>query len=237
MEITRNPDVKEVQKITAHALGEALFRARDGEILLLLSGGSSFEILPEVSSEVFGGHLTIGMLDERYDRSPSVNNFLQFQKMDFYRRAKERDALFIESTPKANESLENFAGSIEARWNIWRNENKDGKIIITEGVGVDGHTAGIMPFPENPKLFTELFLDNERWVTGYNADAKNQYPNRATATLSFLKKVDIAIVYITGKAKEPVFEKIISETGTLAETPARIIREMKEVKMFTDIIN
>ncbi len=236
MEIIRNPDVKKLQEAAAFALGDALLSARGGAVLLLLSGGSAFEMLSGVSEEVCGEHLTIGVLDERFDTDLSINNFLQLQKTNFYIRAKNAGARFIDSVPKENESLESFSEKIEKEWKQWRRENKDGKIIITQGMGADGHTAGIMAFPENPELFAKLFLDDERWVVGYDAGTKNEYPKRATATLSFLKnEVDVALVYVAGDAKKSAFEKMISETGTLAETPARILREMKEVKIFTNL--
>jgi 6-phosphogluconolactonase/glucosamine-6-phosphate isomerase/deaminase len=236
MDIIRNPDTKKIQEEAAAALDAALFGARGGAVLLLLSGGSAFEILSGISGRNLGRHITVGMLDERFDDTQNANNFLQFQKTDFYKIAKDAGARFIDSVPKKNESLENFAERMEREWKNRREENGNGAIIITEGMGADGHTAGILPFPENPAFFVKLFLDDARWVRGYDAGTKNEYPFRATATLSFLKnEVDTAIAYIAGVAKKSAFEKLISETGTLPENPARIMREMKNVKLFTTL--
>lgn len=235
MNITRNTDIKKTQEAAAFALGEALFSAHGTAVLLLLSGGSALEILSGIPAAHLGKNLTVGMLDERYDTDPGANNFLQLEQSGFYRLAKSVGARFIDSVPKEKESLEAFSARIEKEWKRWRKENENGTIIITEGVGADGHTAGIMPLPENPELFAKLFLDDGQWVRGYDAGAKNQYPRRATATLSFLKnEVDLAIVPIAGEEKMSAFRKIISDEGTLAETPARILREMKEVKIFTN---
>lgn len=232
MHITRNTDIKKAEE----AFGDVLFSARNEPVLLLLSGGSAFEILSGVSSPLFGKHLTIGMLDERFETNSNINNFLQLQKTDFYEMAKLHGAQFINSVPKENELLETFSARIEEEWRRWRKENVSGKIIITEGVGSDGHTAGVMSFPENPELFAKLFLDDNVWVRGYDTGIKNKYSCRATATFSFLKnEVDVAIVNIMGEAKKMAFEKIIDEGGVLAQTPARILRDMKDVKIFTNI--
>ncbi|MCI0566343.1 6-phosphogluconolactonase, partial [bacterium] len=199
MEIVRNADIKKVREAAAGALGDALFGASDRAALLLLSGGSAFDILSGISAERFGGHLTVGMLDERFDDTPNANNFLQFQKTDFYKIAGDAGARFIDSVPKKNETLEDFAERMEREWKNWREENKKGTIIITEGTGKDGHTAGVLPFPEDRERFAKIFLSDAVWVRGYDAGAKNEYPRRATATLSFLKnEVDAAIVIIAG---------------------------------------
>ncbi len=236
MNITRNTDIKKMQEAAAEALGEALFSARGTPVLLLLSGGSALEILSGIPAAHLGKNLTVGMLDERHDTDVDVNNFLQLEQTEFYRIAKDAGSRLIDSVPKEKESLETFSARIEKEWKRWRKENEDGTIIITEGIGRDGHTAGVMPFPENPGLFEQLFLDDGQWVRGYDAGAKNQYPRRATATLSFLKnEVDLAVVPVAGEEKRPAFRKVISDAGTLAETPARILREMKEVKIFTTL--
>lgn len=66
-------------------------------ILLLLSGGSAFDLLDHISPEVLGAHITIGMLDERFDTEPSINNFAQLQTLRFYETAKQAGCSFIDS--------------------------------------------------------------------------------------------------------------------------------------------
>jgi len=51
-----------------------------------------------------------------------------------------------------------------------------------------------------------------------------------------LRMVDHAVVYVVGEEKRATFERVLAENGALAETPARIIREMKDVRLFTDTI-
>jgi len=170
--------------------------------------------------------------------------FLQFQKTALYELARERGARFIDSTPRlksptfksSDESLEGFAERIDGKWKKWKEENAGGRIIITQGMGPDGHTAGVMPFPEDPELFARLFLDESRWVVGYDAGTKSEHSRRATAALSFMKNdVSAAIAYIAGTAKQSAFSAMMSTSGTLAETPARIMHEMHGVHVFTDL--
>ena len=103
------------------------------------------------------------------------------------------------------------------------------------GVGKDGHTAGVMPFPESKKLFEDLFLDQE-WVASFDATGKSEHKLRFTTTLTFIKKqVDHAVVYVQGKDKKEALEKISDKKGELYEIPAKIFCEMKDVVLCTDI--
>ena len=109
-------------------------------------------------------------------------------------------------------------------------------MVITQGIGEDGHTAGIMPYPENSALFKSLFDDPEKWVVGYDAEGRNEHPLRVTVTLSFLREVvDHSIVYAVGDGKKEALRQVLAETGTLWQTPARIIHEMRNVMLFTDL--
>ena len=44
-------------------------------------------------------------------------------------------------------------------------------------------------------------------------------------------------MWMAGKEKIKAFNDIMSEDGSLAETPARIIKEMKNATIFTNINN
>lgn len=240
MKIISEQNIEKLKEISVMCLGEILKKAKEEkeQVLLLLSGGSAFEIIKGIKSDCMGSHLTVGMLDERLESNPKINNFLQFKETDFYRLAKESGTHFIESIPLDEETVESFAKRIEYAWKNWRMQNKTGKIFITQGVGADGHTAGVMPHGESRDFFEKTFEDQSRFVAGYDAGEKNQYSRRATATLSFLKnEVDASLVWIVGKEKIKPFSDIMSDSGNLAETPARIIREMKSVIIFTNLSN
>ena len=103
------------------------------------------------------------------------------------------------------------------------------------GMGPDGHTAGIMPFPEDENRFDVLFQNSEKWVVGYDAEEKNQYPLRVTTTIPFLRMVDYALLYCVGENKKEALKRVLADGGVYAETPARVIREMATTHIVTDI--
>ena len=209
-----------------------LFSSSSRPILFLLSGGSAFDLLEEIDTENFGRHITIGVLDERFSTDPKVNNFAQLTATEFYRRAKEKGVQFIDTRIKEGETLEGLAEGFEKALRDWKEKNPDGIVVITQGIGTDGHTAGIMPHSENP----EMFDDSKKWVLGYDAEEKLQHPLRVTVTFPFLRNiVDHSIVYTKGKGKKEIVEKIMAKQGSLVQIPALIIHEMKDVKIITDL--
>ena len=215
------------------ALREALARVLNEPVLFMVSGGSAIELLLDMPFALLGSHMTIGLLDERYSKEVGASNSEILQATDFYKKAVREEVSFIGMNLADKESLEDAAKSYDNDLKEWRRLHKESKVIITQGVGEDGHTAGIMPYPENPERFKQMFMNDEVWVAGYDATvSKNKFPLRITATISFLRnQVDKSIAYAVGKSKEPALEKIALPNGTLWETPARVMREMKDVKV------
>lgn len=199
-------------------------------ILFLSSGGSSLGLLDSI--ELFPQNFTVGVTDERFSEDPKVNNFAQLSATLFFQKAQERGAYFIDSRAQGGEDLELFSKRMEDALRAWAKEHPGGRIVLTQGVGADGHTLGIMPCPKDKKRFEELF-EGEQWVVGYKAE--NEYPLRATVTLPFLRRVDHSLVYMVGKEKSGALSGMLKVEGTLWETPARIVHEMKETTLFTDI--
>lgn len=207
-------------------------------VLLLLSGGSAFSFLEGIPADMCGPHVTIGMLDERFTKDDAGNNFAQFSRTSFYAYASIVGVSFIDTRVVSEETFKEFSARFAREIRDWKNKYGDGMIITTMGIGADGHTAGIMPFPENPELFQALFDDKQKLVAAYDAGVKNQYPLRITVTLSFLRTyVDEAILYAVGEEKRNALDRIFADDGLLADTPARIIREMKRVHVFNETKN
>lgn len=237
MDITRNNDTAGLAQATVSALSAILETGNTDGVLLLLSGGSALSLvehmeLPEGVIE----NLTIGMIDERYDIDPTINNYLLLQQTKFSQDAEKAGVSFISSVPTQAESLDAFAERMALSWKYWMHAHPAGKIAALLGVGPDGHTAGVLPFPEDPLLFGRLFTEPSCMAVGYNARGKHQYPKRATATLAFLKDhVDEAIVFMSGVSKAPALRDILSVEGDLCRTPARIFNSMTHVRLFTDI--
>ncbi len=204
--------------------------------LLLVSGGSAFDLFPLITVSSIGQNVTIGVLDERYSTDPKENNFAQFQQTDFYHAAKEKGAKFIDTTVQDGETHEQHASRFEKALRDWKEKNSNGVIVSTVGIGPDGHTSGVLPFPENPSLFSELFENSDTLVAAYDADGKNPYRYRATTTNTFLRDyIDHAFVYAVGANKKEALTRLVAETGDLPTTPARVLLEMKDVALFTDV--
>ncbi len=239
MKIQRLKNEIEVKEKAGEYINTLLQKYKDQPILLMLSGGSAINILDFVNIKSLGKNVTMTVLDERYSKDPKVNNFAQFAETEFYQNVRDKmDVTFLDTRIRNGENLEDLTERLRnyiKRW-ISNKKDKDSKIIATLGIGEDGHTAGIMPYPENPELFKKLFENTKSWVIGYNAGKKNPYPFRVTVNLPFLReKVDHSIVYAVGDNKREALKRVLVKEGTLSENPARIIHEMKNVQIFTNL--
>jgi 6-phosphogluconolactonase/glucosamine-6-phosphate isomerase/deaminase len=224
----------QVTREARKSLGETLQTSLKYPVLLMLSGGSSLNLLSDFDETIFGPNLTVTVLDERYSDDPQINNWLQIKNTQFYAKAKVSGVNFIETVPKAQESLDKFALRWEKDLRKWVNLHPKRTIVATIGIGTDGHVAGMSPFPNEADRFID-FLFTSSWVKGYTGNLIP--PERITVTAKFMEdKIDTGLVYVVGETKTDALEKIVANQGRMAETPARILREMKQVEVFTDIV-
>lgn len=201
-------------------------------ILLLSSGGSALELMQSFDIAM-PSYITFSVLDERWGESESRNS-VALQKTPLHHQLLAGGAHVIDLSPEQDESREGLRTRFERTLKNWRMAHADGPIIVTMGMGPDGHTSGIFP-QDNVSQFDTLFLGSE-WVVSYSASAKYRYPERITSSASFLRDhVDHAIVVIDGQEKKEAYSALISESGTLYQTPARIMHEMKDVHLFTTL--
>jgi 6-phosphogluconolactonase/glucosamine-6-phosphate isomerase/deaminase len=201
-------------------------------VLFLSSGGSALRVLDRISDDAIGPFLTIGIFDERYDPTNKTSNYAQLRKTGFYKRAVSRGCRLIDTSTQKQQSHDALADYYESEIRGWRAKHPRGAIMATMGVATDGHTAGIMPFPEDPLRFKELF-EGERWIVAYDAKDKNPFRLRATATLTFLRYVDLFGIYVVGKEKGEMFRRLI-DGDDLAELPGRIIKSLPRGAIYTD---
>ena len=129
---------KETAAQTAAAGISEFLRQEKENVLLLVSGGSSLQILDHININSCGEHLTITVLDERFGVAREDNNFFQFTTTKFYDHAKRSGCHFVEFL---RETKEDTADAFEVSLRAWRDENRQGKIIAIVGVGDDGHTG------------------------------------------------------------------------------------------------
>ncbi len=235
MEIIRNLN-EEVLKQEAGAYFSSLLMKMESEpALILFSSGSALEILMHVTVPENTSNLTLGVLDERFTKDPKENNFATLKETIFFKNTVARGAHAIDTSMRF-ERVETLAETMSSAWKKWIENNPSGHILATFGMGADGHTAGIMPYAEDPGMFDILFEDTRMAVVGYDARGKNPIPLRATATLPFLRThITGGAGYITGVNKKPALERVLAEDGIYAETPARVLRDIQTLTLFTDI--
>jgi len=207
-------------------------RDQKRDVLFLSSGGSSIGVLDRIEPDVITPSLTIGIFDERYDPTNKSSNYAQLRKTEFYRKAVIHGCRLIDTTTHPKQTKEALASFYEDELHDWRRRHPDGIIFATMGVAADGHTAGIMPFPEDHARFQELF-EGERWIVSYDAGDKNEFPLRVTTTFTFLRLVDMVGIFLVGPAKGPIFRTVLSGDD-LASCPGRIIKELKRGSMYVD---
>ena len=231
---------KSKEEATSLAINELVsllseFKKTAQPLLLLLSGGSALHLLDTLQEQHLGNHVTIGVLDERYSADPTINNFSQLTDTKLYTAGIKAGSSFIDTRIQHNESPQELSTRLERTLKSWKQMHPKGTILVTQGIGPDGHTSGVLPFPENPATFTKLFEASDSWTTAYDATDKNKYPLRITTTLSFLREVDSSIVFVCGIDKTEALRKALDPESMPHITPARIIQDMKHVSLFTDI--
>jgi|GEM_PF-904557 len=202
------------------------------DVLFLTSGGSAFSVLDQIPDEAIGPYLTIGMLDERFDPTNKSTNYAQLRKTNFYKKAVQRGCRLIDTSTRNGQTMDELADYYERELRNWKEHHPRGAIMATIGIGPDGHTAGIMPFPENQKKFHKLF-SGERWIIAYDTEQTTSTRFRVTATYTFLHHVDIVGVFAVGKEKSDVFRSIIINDD-LATYPGSIINILPRGAVYLD---
>jgi 6-phosphogluconolactonase/glucosamine-6-phosphate isomerase/deaminase len=218
---------------TAKKISELLEQAQGKNILLMLSGGSSLAVYDAIMPQWLSDHVTLVMTDDRFSREMNINNTHLLQATDFYNEAINADAYFISTEVWNERTPEELAKRFEYGLRQWREEFPDGVVIAVFGMGEDGHVAGMIP--DRDQTFADLFQNPGKWVTGYSTP-NNEHHERVTITMPFIiKYVDHAVAYISGEKKRAALDRLLAEKGSLAETPVRVLRELKDAEVFTDI--
>lgn len=234
MKIKTYGSVKEAQNKAAERLITLVSGAlADGEpVLLLVSGGSSLSIFQNINANIFSSGVTVIVTDERFDPTGVNNNFRMLQEMPMYQAAVDAGVVFVDTMYKEGQTLEGLGNVMDHALSNWIKQHRNGRIFSTVGVGSDGHLCGMMPYVEAPEKFNEYF-NSKRFAIGYDAGNKNEFPLRATVTMTFLKHVDEFVGYAVGEAKRIPLKKMLTN-GTLSEIPARFLKEAPG-NLYTDL--
>jgi len=230
-EIFRQPDAASAAAEAGEQLNQLLIQNKTKPVLLMVSGGSALSILDYLGQNALGANLTISMLDERFTEDPKINNFHQLQKMDFYQTALQAECSFFSTLPRPEDTINSLTTRWQTNLKNWRSENPKGIIIATLGMGPDGHTAGMFPYPADE--FNKLF-NSADWIRAYNVGDKNPFSDRITVTITFFKMIDIGLAYVSGAEKKQKLDAILQHQGKISDLPALAWQEIKKVKVFTD---
>ena len=188
------------------------------DILLIVSGGSALELMQnyDIDNEK---RFTLAILDARWSTDPEQNNFMKLEKRPLYDQLVSNGAKVIDSAPQGDEIRDEFWHRVERALKNWRIVHPQGIVIATMGMGPDGHTGGVFPYPEDPDFFARMFL-SDRWMISYDAEGKHDMPYRVTTTLTYMQsQIDHAVAVIAGEEKQPAFDRVIAKEGDIAEKP------------------
>ncbi len=217
-------------------LNDLLAQYVDRPVLLLLAGGSSVQLYDHINPEYLSADLTVTVTDDRFSQELDVNNFAILQATEFYNELIQVDAFCINTQPNSEETIEECAKRFEKNIRDWKKDFPKGVVIAVCGMGKDGHTGGMIPGVLSHEEFEKEFNNENVWVSPIDAKDKIEHPLRFSTTIPFMKNVvDHAMFYITGEQKKTALMKALDVNTTYAEIPARVMLDMKDVVIFTDI--
>lgn len=183
----------------------------DQPVLWLLSGGSAIELAVATAALLKPSpHLTIGLVDERYGNPGHPDsNLSQLETAGF-------------SLP-INPVL--HGGSVPeevARFEQFLTVHRSDKLVGIFGMGLDGHTAGILP--KSPPT------ESHSLVCGYQS-----HPFcRITTTPLLLSLVKSAYLWLQGSAKSEQFSRLQTDYPAVLQ-PAQYLKSATNLTIYTDI--
>jgi 6-phosphogluconolactonase/glucosamine-6-phosphate isomerase/deaminase len=204
-----------VAKYLADVIGEKLDGGK--KVLWLVAGGSSINIAVHVAKLLSAKNLaglTVSLTDERY--GPAGHKDSNWQQL--------KDAGF--NLPGATMQPVLSGGTIQATSELFAKQlSKDldacDYSIGLFGIGLDGHTAGILP-------------DSS---AGSSSDLATYYDGevyqRVTITPRTIGMLDEIVVFAFGKEKWPVLDKLDSEVSA-SVMPAQLLKQSGKLTVFND---
>lgn len=186
-------------------------------VLLFLSGGSNISVgvkIAELLKSEDCKNLTITLVDERYGDFGHPNS--NWQKL--------LDQGF--DLPQAK--LIPVLGGDDPTFTVEKfNENMAYEFNVAEytiglfGVGLDGHTAGILP--------NSVAVQSQDLVCGY----ETQEFYRITITPNLIENLNEAVVFVQGEEKWPVLDDL-QKNIDIMKMPAQVLKKVKLLTVFTD---
>jgi 6-phosphogluconolactonase/glucosamine-6-phosphate isomerase/deaminase len=197
---------------------EALYYFVDKNSLLFISGGKTpkklYEILVNEKKLRAGA---VAMVDERY--GPIMHkdsNEKMIQDSGFITYLKSMHIPFYPVLEKAKNRIgvaRDYDSTITSLFKTYK------KRIGLFGIGVDGHTAGIIPNRSDFK--NPIFTDQNRKLVGEFNDKASSYKERITITPLAIEKMDYCVLLTLGKEKKETLGKLFEDLS-IETIPSRI---------------
>jgi len=215
LNIKTTNDTDEIADFVAVSINREL--AKGKRVLWFVTGGSSIKVQSKVAPKIntnLPGRLVITLTDERFggENHPD-SNWYQLKQLGFeIEKAKMIPFLtgdsFVDTTKRLREVLKDELKKADYK-------------IGNFGIGIDGHTAGILPHTEA--------VNSPELVCAYGTP---QF-DRVTITPKVIRELDEVIVFAMGENKWPILEKLEKEFP-LEEDPSQILKTIPLLTIFTD---
>lgn len=207
--------VEDVADFVANAILNQLKSGK--KVLFFVPGGSSIDVAVKVA-EILRGYshqnLTVTLTDERYGPIDHFNsNYFQLLEKGFSLPEAKLIPVLIDED--CNITTEKFNA-------ILKEELKSANYKIgLFGIGVDGHTAGILP--------DSIVVQSQDLVCSYDTPVFS----RITITPKVIEKLDEAVVWAQGAEKWEVLKELNKEVD-INLMPAQILKKVPLLTIFTN---
>ncbi len=209
--------VSSAQQAAQYLANNLSKRLKNGQkVLWLLPGGSSIEVAVKASRLLRGNtaNLVVTLSDERFGPvGHPDSNWQQLKQAGFdFAASRQLPVLVGEGLQKTADLY-----SDTLRQAIEETDYHLGFF----GVGADAHIAGIKP--GSPAVRSENLAEGYEWDDF----------TRLTITPKVFKELDEAVVYMRGKEKWPVIDRI-GKSEDIASEPVQILSRVAKVSIYND---
>jgi 6-phosphogluconolactonase/glucosamine-6-phosphate isomerase/deaminase len=199
-------------------------------VLFFVTGGSSIAVgvkVAELLRRAWYQNLTVMLTDERYGPLEHPDsNWHQLMEKGFSLPQAKLIPILTGLAHRSTAEGDNRATTTKKFKAILNQEfmgAKENKYKIgLFGVGVDGHTAGILP--ESPAVHSKDL------AFSYNTPTFS----RITITPKAIAKLDEAVIWAQGEDKWPVVKDLLEKDISVAKQPAQILKKVPLLTIFTD---
>ncbi|HAE36579.1 MAG: hypothetical protein UR85_C0004G0083 [Candidatus Nomurabacteria bacterium GW2011_GWF2_35_66] len=215
LNIKTTKDMKEVADFVASSINKKLEEGK--KVLWFVSGGSAIPMEVLVAKKIkekLSDNLVVALVDERYGPvGHPDSNWFKLEIAGFKIKGAKMIPILINK---------NMKETIEKTKDIMTHElNKAKYKIGIFGIGIDGHTAGILPHT--------IALKSNDIICTYDTDLHS----RITITPKTIEKLDEAILYAMGESKWASIE-LLKKDISIEDEPAQILKKVPLLTIFTD---